>query len=207
MRCLFVSDRRVLGASRPGPGRLDVGGRRHRQGRHARASRRGTCPVPQSSPMRGDDVLYLKGHGLSASTARTPSRRTRFFRWPPVLAFTTTAIAMLVDDGKMSWDDPVRKHPVWAFHLGESLADRDVTCDLALPLYGPAQPRPVVVSRPVVAGGKRLPRSGCCRSTSRFAPACSIKAPCSPPRASPLATRPASRGSRSSASAFAIRSN
>jgi CubicO group peptidase (beta-lactamase class C family) len=41
-------------------------------------------------------------------------------------AFTTTAMAMLVDEKKIAWDDPVRKY-VEYFHLGDSCADSLVT--------------------------------------------------------------------------------
>ncbi|HKB41699.1 MAG TPA: serine hydrolase, partial [Gemmataceae bacterium] len=41
-------------------------------------------------------------------------------------AMTATAIALLVDEHKMSWDDSVRKH-VPFFRLSDPLADRDVT--------------------------------------------------------------------------------
>src|SRR5262249_61764243 len=44
----------------------------------------------------------------------------------PTKAFTATAVGMLVDDGKMAWDDPVRKH-VESFHLADPLADANVT--------------------------------------------------------------------------------
>src|SRR5207253_1452120 len=37
-----------------------------------------------------------------------------------------TAMAMLVDDGKMAWDDPVRKHLPF-FRLSDPLADQNVT--------------------------------------------------------------------------------
>ena len=41
-------------------------------------------------------------------------------------SFTTTALALLADEGKLAFDDPVRKH-VPFFHLGDALADREVT--------------------------------------------------------------------------------
>jgi CubicO group peptidase (beta-lactamase class C family) len=70
--------------------------------------------------------VYLKGHGvrdLDGKDRVTPD--TLFPLASCSKAFTTTAMAMLVDDGKMSWDDPVRKH-VDFFHLGDPLADGDV---------------------------------------------------------------------------------
>ena len=76
--------------------------------------------------MRGDEVVYLKGHGVRALDGKdsiTPD--TLFPLASCSKAFTTTAMAMLVDDGKMSWDDPVRKH-VPFFRLADPLADRDV---------------------------------------------------------------------------------
>jgi len=41
-------------------------------------------------------------------------------------AFTTTAMAILVDEGKIGWDDPVRKHLPW-FRLSDPTADSNVT--------------------------------------------------------------------------------
>ena len=40
-------------------------------------------------------------------------------------AFTSAAIASLVDDDQMKWDDPVRKH-LPTFHLNDELADKGV---------------------------------------------------------------------------------
>jgi CubicO group peptidase (beta-lactamase class C family) len=41
-------------------------------------------------------------------------------------AFTTTLLAMLADDGLLTWDDPVRKH-LPGFRLADPLADANVT--------------------------------------------------------------------------------
>jgi len=64
-------------------------------------------------------------------------------------AVTTTAMAMLVDAGKMGWDDPVRK-PLPFFRLSDSLADENVTLrDPVCPRTGPvsSSPLPLPASR------------------------------------------------------------
>ena len=59
------------------------------------------------SVVRGDDI-YLKGYGVRAIDAKDPVTPDTLFPLASCSkAFTTTAMAMLVDDGKMSWDDPV----------------------------------------------------------------------------------------------------
>ena len=77
--------------------------------------------------VRNGEVRYLKGHGLcEAGSDRPVTPDTVFPLASCTKAFTTTVMAMLVDEGKMAWDDPVRKHLDW-FHLSDPLADRDVT--------------------------------------------------------------------------------
>lgn len=77
--------------------------------------------------------LYEKGFGvckLGEAVPVTPD--TSFPLASCTKAFTTTLGAMLSDDGKLHWDDPVRKHIAW-FHLADPLADGDVRLrDLAL---------------------------------------------------------------------------
>jgi CubicO group peptidase (beta-lactamase class C family) len=74
--------------------------------------------------VRGDEVVYLKGHGVRELGKPDPvTSETLFAIGSTTKAFTATAIGMLVDDGKMAWDDPVRKH-VEFFHLADSLAMR-----------------------------------------------------------------------------------
>jgi CubicO group peptidase (beta-lactamase class C family) len=77
--------------------------------------------------VRGDEVVYLKGFGTRELGGKSPvTPDTLFAIGSTTKAFTTTAMAMLVDEGKMQWDDPVRKH-VEFFHLSDPLADQQVT--------------------------------------------------------------------------------
>ncbi len=74
-----------------------------------------------------DRVVYAKGFGvkeLGKPDAVTPD--TLFGIASNSKAFTTAAMAILVDEKKMSWDDPVRKY-VDYFHLDDPCADSLVT--------------------------------------------------------------------------------
>jgi CubicO group peptidase (beta-lactamase class C family) len=77
--------------------------------------------------VQDDKVVYLKGFGVKKLGGDEPVTPDTLF---PIAsctkAFTTTAMAMLVDEGKMGWDDRVRKH-VDFFHLADPLADANVT--------------------------------------------------------------------------------
>jgi CubicO group peptidase (beta-lactamase class C family) len=76
--------------------------------------------------VRNDEVIYLKGHGFrDAATGQPVTPDTVFPLASCSKSFTTAALALLVDEGKLGWDDPVRKH-VPFFHLADPLADRDV---------------------------------------------------------------------------------
>ncbi len=75
----------------------------------------------------GDHVLYLKGFGVREAGSDLPiTPDTRFAIGSTTKAFTSAAIGMLVDEGKMSWDESVRKHLEY-FHLADPLADEEVT--------------------------------------------------------------------------------
>ncbi len=77
--------------------------------------------------IRGNEVLYVKGYGVKdLRTAQPITTDTIFAIGSTSKAFTTTAMAMLVDEGKMNWDDPVRKHIPW-FRLSDPLANENVT--------------------------------------------------------------------------------
>jgi CubicO group peptidase (beta-lactamase class C family) len=58
--------------------------------------------------VRGDTVIFARGFGLAdveKQTAMTPS--TPLFIGSATKAFTATLVGMLVDEGRMRWDDPV----------------------------------------------------------------------------------------------------
>jgi CubicO group peptidase (beta-lactamase class C family) len=71
-------------------------------------------------------VVYAKGYGVRKLGEPAPvSERTLFGIASNTKAFTAAALAILVDEGKLSWDDPVIKH-MPSFRL----ADPTVTDEL-----------------------------------------------------------------------------
>jgi CubicO group peptidase (beta-lactamase class C family) len=77
--------------------------------------------------VQNDGVVYAKGYGVTEMGGSTPvAADTLFFIGSTSKAFTTAAMAMLVDEKKMRWDDPVRKY-IQYFHLDDPCADSLVT--------------------------------------------------------------------------------
>jgi len=59
-------------------------------------------------------VVYLKGFGIrTLGESATVDADTQFGIMSTTKAMTALSIAMLVDDGKIQWDDPVIKHLPW----------------------------------------------------------------------------------------------
>jgi CubicO group peptidase (beta-lactamase class C family) len=72
-----------------------------------------------------DRIIYLKGHGVRQAGKSDPLTPDTVFPLASCTkAFTTLALAMLVDQGKMHWQDPVRKYVPY-FHLADPIADAD----------------------------------------------------------------------------------
>jgi CubicO group peptidase (beta-lactamase class C family) len=77
--------------------------------------------------VRGDAIVYLKAFGVAdASTKQPVTPDTVFAIGSCTKSFTSCVLAMLCDEGKVHWDDPVRKH-VPFFRLADPLADANVT--------------------------------------------------------------------------------
>jgi CubicO group peptidase (beta-lactamase class C family) len=77
--------------------------------------------------VRNDRVVYTKGYGTKDLTTMAPVTPDTMFQIASATkAFTTTAMAMLVDEKKLAWDDAVRKHVPY-FRLDDPCADAQVT--------------------------------------------------------------------------------
>ena len=77
--------------------------------------------------VQNDRVVYAKGYGVKEVGGTAPvTADTLFHIGSDSKAFTTAAMAMLVDEKKLAWDDPVRKHLEY-FHLSDPCADSLVT--------------------------------------------------------------------------------
>ncbi len=77
--------------------------------------------------VRGDQTLLLKGYGRRALGAdELVTADTVFPLASCTKQFTTALLALLVDDGALNWDDPVRKH-LPGFKLSDPNANALVT--------------------------------------------------------------------------------
>ncbi|MGD0545075.1 MAG: serine hydrolase [Candidatus Acidiferrales bacterium] len=77
--------------------------------------------------VKDQSIVYMKGFGvreMGKSDPVTPD--TLFDIGSCTKAFTSAAIAILVDEGKMRWDGKVNEY-IPFFHLQDSLADENVT--------------------------------------------------------------------------------
>lgn len=74
-----------------------------------------------------DRIVYVKGYGTKEAGGTEPVTPETLFQLASTSkAFTSAALAMLVDEQKVAWDDPVRKHLEY-FHLSDPCADAGVT--------------------------------------------------------------------------------
>jgi CubicO group peptidase (beta-lactamase class C family) len=76
--------------------------------------------------VRDGEAIYLKGHGVRTVGSRDAVTADTLFPLASCTkAFTTAALAILVEEKKLGWDDPVRKHVPY-FKLADAEADRQV---------------------------------------------------------------------------------
>ncbi len=76
--------------------------------------------------VRNDSVVYVKGFGVRRlGSPERVDARTMFGMMSTTKAMTALAVAMLVDSGKVAWDDPVTKHLPW-FQLADPFVTREL---------------------------------------------------------------------------------
>ena len=76
--------------------------------------------------VRDDKVVLSTGLGLAdIREGQAATDETRFAIGSTTKAMTATLLGMLVDDGVMGWDDPVRRH-LPGYHLADDDADKRV---------------------------------------------------------------------------------
>src|SRR4051812_31452727 len=64
--------------------------------------------------VKGDEVVYAHGFGVQSLDSKDSVTPDTIFGIGSVTkSFTATSLAMLVDDGKVSWDAPVRNYVLW----------------------------------------------------------------------------------------------
>ncbi len=77
--------------------------------------------------VKDDQTVYARGFGVRAVGEPGPvDEHTIFAVGSCTKAFTATAIGLLVQEGKLSWEDPVIKH-LPAFQLADPVATREIT--------------------------------------------------------------------------------
>ncbi len=77
--------------------------------------------------VRNDSVVFMRGFGVRTLGKPDPvDEHTLFAIGSTTKAFTTTALAMLVDEGKVRWDDPVTKY-LPGFQLADPSVTREFT--------------------------------------------------------------------------------
>ncbi|HEX8493258.1 MAG TPA: serine hydrolase [Pyrinomonadaceae bacterium] len=77
--------------------------------------------------VKDDALIFAKGYGVRKLGETTPvDERTLFAIASNTKAFTAAALAMLVDEGKIKWDDPVTKY-LPGFQLYDAYVTRELT--------------------------------------------------------------------------------
>jgi CubicO group peptidase (beta-lactamase class C family) len=86
-----------------------------------------SCPGLALAVVRGDDVIYQRAFGLRDVEGQLPMTDDARFPMASITkAFTAMSLALLVDEGKLEWDKPVREY-MPEFILDDMYATRHVT--------------------------------------------------------------------------------
>lgn len=77
--------------------------------------------------VKNDEVIYARGFGVTEIGGSEPvDEHTLFAIASTTKAFTAAALGVLVDEGKLNWDDPVQKY-MPAFRVKDPFVSRELT--------------------------------------------------------------------------------
>jgi len=77
--------------------------------------------------VKNDQVVFARGYGVRKLGDSTPvDDKTLFAIGSSSKAFTAASVAMLMDEGKLKWDDPATKH-LPGFQLFDPYVSREIT--------------------------------------------------------------------------------
>src|SRR5687767_15474062 len=80
----------------------------------AKAGQEWKVPGFSLAVVKDDKVVFVKGYGVRELGKPEPvDKDTLFAVASNTKAFTSAALAVLVDEGKLRWDDPVTRHLPW----------------------------------------------------------------------------------------------
>jgi CubicO group peptidase (beta-lactamase class C family) len=108
--------------------------------------------------VKDDKIVLAKGYGVRGiGDATAVDERTIFAIGSASKAFTAAALAMLVDEGKIKWDDPVTRHlpgfELYDPYVSKEMTVRDLLCHRSglargdLMWYGSAYSRDEILRR------------------------------------------------------------
>ena len=93
----------------------------------AKALKDWSVPGMAVAIVKDDSVVFAKGYGTRTLGKNEPvDASTVFAAASTTKAFTAFALALLVDEGKVRWDDPVTKH-LPQFQLADAYMTRELT--------------------------------------------------------------------------------
>jgi CubicO group peptidase (beta-lactamase class C family) len=76
--------------------------------------------------VKGDQIVYLKGHGIADPTGRAVTPQTPFIIGSLSKSFTALAVMQLVEEGKIELDAPVQEYLPW-FRVADEKASAQIT--------------------------------------------------------------------------------
>jgi CubicO group peptidase (beta-lactamase class C family) len=91
------------------------------------------CPAIAVAIVKDNEIAYENGFGvLEVGKKKKTDANTNFAIASNTKAFTSAALAILVDEGRISWDDKVRKYIPWFElydpYVSENMTIRDLLC-------------------------------------------------------------------------------